>query len=362
MWPMAALLPLLALCVALPVQGNPQETTPPATHVSGLTTYTVKLEEKITSPYGNTDDTWEFVLKAFDLPSGKKSRQHLFVIEPNDGSKAPRLRLASVRLRKNGKTVVDLAHPEERALRDALLALVRVPVDVPRSRIEKLESGRSSIQITGLRLDKAVPVTYEAKPQEGAEDKIDYRVVLDAERVVSDYGNYRVELNKLTQRLVFARDDLRFLGGRWNRTTTQAYAGRETTKETRIQVIEQSQVALTREQVRSLKQEYDLLLPVARAVLPGFVHDASAKKVTESLEKYKKRYGEGMLASAVASLEVALNARLPVLGGMVDPDKRAKGLMNKPAPEFQLESLDGKQVSLSQFRGDVILIEFWSLM
>lgn len=35
-------------------------------------------------------------------------------------------------------------------------------------------------------------------------------------------------------------------------------------------------------------------------------------------------------------------------------------LASRPAPDFTLESLDGKQVSLSQYRGQVVLINVWA--
>ncbi len=46
--------------------------------------------------------------------------------------------------------------------------------------------------------------------------------------------------------------------------------------------------------------------------------------------------------------------------GADDPDPREGVMVGSPAHDFTLESLDGKPVSLSDFQGSVILINFWA--
>src|SRR5258708_12437106 len=38
----------------------------------------------------------------------------------------------------------------------------------------------------------------------------------------------------------------------------------------------------------------------------------------------------------------------------------APGIVGKPAPDFVLRGLDGRNLRLSEFRGQVVLVNFWS--
>src|SRR6202007_690269 len=50
--------------------------------------------------------------------------------------------------------------------------------------------------------------------------------------------------------------------------------------------------------------------------------------------------------------------RLHVSGGNVSRADNASS--GKPAPDFTLKDLDGKNVELSQYRGKVVLVNFWA--
>ena len=41
-------------------------------------------------------------------------------------------------------------------------------------------------------------------------------------------------------------------------------------------------------------------------------------------------------------------------------DERTKALLGRPAPDFNLRDLDGKQVQLASFKGKVVLLDFWA--
>jgi peroxiredoxin len=57
-----------------------------------------------------------------------------------------------------------------------------------------------------------------------------------------------------------------------------------------------------------------------------------------------------MMRNRIAALAAILTLALPAWAGAADV----------PAPAFTLQSTDGKTVSLAQFKGDVVMINFWA--
>ncbi|HUN72341.1 MAG TPA: TlpA disulfide reductase family protein [Steroidobacteraceae bacterium] len=56
------------------------------------------------------------------------------------------------------------------------------------------------------------------------------------------------------------------------------------------------------------------------------------------------------MRNPIAALAAALMLALPALAAAADV----------PAPAFTLQSVDGKTVSLAQYKGDVVMINFWA--
>jgi cytochrome c biogenesis protein CcmG/thiol:disulfide interchange protein DsbE len=68
--------------------------------------------------------------------------------------------------------------------------------------------------------------------------------------------------------------------------------------------------------------------------------------------EYRQQAAEKLLATAARG-ELVVDAA----GG---PPKYVSPLTGKPAPEFALEDLSGKKVSLSSYKGKAVLINFWA--
>jgi cytochrome c biogenesis protein CcmG, thiol:disulfide interchange protein DsbE len=51
---------------------------------------------------------------------------------------------------------------------------------------------------------------------------------------------------------------------------------------------------------------------------------------------------------------------IALLPGMEEKPARLKAVVGQPAPDFELNDLQGNKVSLQNFRGSVVLINFWA--
>jgi thiol-disulfide isomerase/thioredoxin len=69
--------------------------------------------------------------------------------------------------------------------------------------------------------------------------------------------------------------------------------------------------------------------------------------------QYRKQAAEKRLAAVE-------KAELVASGGAGDVPHFVTPLMSKPAPDFTLEDVNGKKVSLSSYKGKAVLINFWA--
>ena len=77
------------------------------------------------------------------------------------------------------------------------------------------------------------------------------------------------------------------------------------------------------------------------------------------LEEYEMAYPKGLLAAAVEPLRAQARMAMEAGEAVRAAEERHAKLIGSPAPDFTLEDLEGKKVSLSDFRGKTVLLAFW---
>lgn len=68
----------------------------------------------------------------------------------------------------------------------------------------------------------------------------------------------------------------------------------------------------------------------------------------------------GARRRAACGWALAILALFVCLGAVAQAPPRAESLVNRKAPEFARRDLDGHVVNLAQFRGKVVLLNFWA--
>jgi thiol-disulfide isomerase/thioredoxin len=77
------------------------------------------------------------------------------------------------------------------------------------------------------------------------------------------------------------------------------------------------------------------------------------------LEEYEKAHPKGLLAAAVEPLRAQARAAIEAGEAVRAAEEGRAKLIGSVAPDFTLEDLQGKKVSLSDLRGKTILLAFW---
>lgn len=99
--------------------------------------------------------------------------------------------------------------------------------------------------------------------------------------------------------------------------------------------------------------------------IDGILADFQSIKPSEGISKRIKAFEKAAKGSSLEPVTKALTARVQAFRGFFEETEDGKGfakLLFKPAPDFKLESLDGKQVSLREAsRGKVTLLSFWGV-
>jgi hypothetical protein len=128
-------------------------------------------------------------------------------------------------------------------------------------------------------------------------------------------------------------------------------------------------------QLEQLRQEYDNIMNEQRAYFEDFVTKNTNNPVGAFMALHlASSYDIAKMKDLVAKFEVSLKEHTYVKDlqemvksmeqmekAMADRAQAAENIqVGKVAPDFTLESNDGKQVALSSFKGKYVLVDFWA--
>ncbi|MCA8959549.1 MAG: redoxin domain-containing protein [Planctomycetes bacterium] len=274
-----------------------------------------------------------------------------------DGSAALRLPIGCLEIDRKGQPRLKLVHPLE-PLTGTLLQVFGVDQLVPEERLRSRTPGEDRIEGFGLRMNAKIPVTYEVDESTENPDELIYRVEMVGDPVESSFGRNRIVVSALHHELVFDKESLRLVRGIWSRAAAMHAGSNILRLDSRIELVEKSHRELTPAEQGVIEKEYAILEPIALATLPGGGDD-DIDKLQVTLTQYEQKHPKSPFLPSIPSLAAALEQRVAALDRPKDPSVLGKALVGKKAPEFKLKDLEGRDVSLADFTGKILLITFW---
>ena len=306
-------------------------------------------------------------VEAYHLPGKRKAQRIVFVPQPpetlsDDGATAagPQwleqwgLPLGSLVTDARGAPRPELTDPHRRDLISALLSWFEADQIVTAAWRAPAADGEAEIEVPSLKLRMPLPVTHRLEPGTESRGPV---VRLELKEPVTRSGNLSVELKRL--RWAFELDDeQRFTRGEIRREIVQSAGSfkKETDARVAIKVLERT--TLETAEAKAIAAEFDTLRPIVRALLSGQTED-QIRSAGKELSKYRADNSKGALGGLLADLEAQLASAESQVAGLADPDKAARKMIGKPAPDFTLKDLSGNDVSLSSFRGKSVVLSFW---
>jgi peroxiredoxin len=113
-----------------------------------------------------------------------------------------------------------------------------------------------------------------------------------------------------------------------------------------------------------LRKDAAALKPVWEALVnpePGEAGAAGLAALAAVLDDFRSGRRDSRLTEAADVLRANFPRLAEQAAASAAEDKAAAGLMNKPAPDFALKTVDGRTVRLSDLRGRAVMLVFWGM-
>ena len=104
------------------------------------------------------------------------------------------------------------------------------------------------------------------------------------------------------------------------------------------------------------------IAPGAAGVLGGLKRAKNREEFgdpVEMLAAFSKKYPDGVFAGVVDDVKKSMTAHLEMAKQQQRAEQTAAEMLNNPAPDFTLKDLEGKDVSLSDYKGKTVMLAFW---
>jgi peroxiredoxin len=133
------------------------------------------------------------------------------------------------------------------------------------------------------------------------------------------------------------------------------------------QIVTRARIQVTLQEIRSLAQvereareKQAETLTAAERLAMAFRGNEDTLKAMDTaaaeVAALQEKYPESQYAPAFVRMKLLLTSRRQ----MVAKDIYARSLVGKPAPEFRLKGLDGKEHSLAEYRGKRVILKFFA--
>lgn len=298
-------------------------------------------------------------MRVYVVPQ-KTGAEVVYALTPVDeGAKLRGLPIGALSLDKRWTPRLELSHPRDYLFNGAVIRLFGAGSVIDEERLELQAAGQENIELTGVSFKPRIPVEYEVLISESGSEELEYLVKLSGAPVTANLGSAKLELTELDQRFTFSPDELRLTRGSWTHTILRHAGGRTFEQHESVTFTQKARRPITPEEIVQLGEEYRTLEPIARATLPGRSAKDGETDFEKQLASYKEKHPQGLMGLGLPQLERQFAAAASKLTRPANPDALADQLIGKPAPDFTLEDMDGKQVALSDFKGKVVLITFW---